>query len=122
MMALLLGRPGDGALHIIDKETLYARGVLRVVTMPQSTPRPPPSKLQVSVPHLDTRLLLHAVHINIDSARERVERSHQIVAHSRQLIDRVKLSLARSLRIQKKMARPGIPAIAPNNHRGPASE
>ena len=49
----------------------------------------------------------------MDIARRQVELSHKIVAQSRELIDRVKLSLAHSHSIQHGLQGPGNPVIVP---------
>ncbi len=55
--------------------------------------------------------LRRSLHENIDSARAHVERSHEIVSHARELIARVKRSLAQAQRLQDDQSRPGNPPI-----------
>jgi hypothetical protein len=56
------------------------------------------------MPQIDAELLRRSIHENMDSARAQIERSQQIVTHARELIERVKLSLAHSQRIHNEMA------------------
>ena len=86
-----------------------------VQTMPPNTPKPPLSPLlsrhSGKTAYVYTESLLQSIHSNIDVAREQVQRSHRIVAQSRELIARVKLSLARSHSIQHAMQGPPNPPI-----------
>jgi len=77
----------------------------------------PPKDINAEAPlpregksHFDLELLLQSARQNVHSARERRERSHKIVAHSREIIARMRRTMAHSLQIQEEPGR-GIPLI-----------
>src|ERR1041385_9319522 len=85
--------------------------------MRSNRPKPPPlSRHPGKTPYVYTESLVQSIHSNIDMAREQVERSHRIVAQSRELIARVKLSLARSHSIQHAMQGPPNPPMLPTTN------
>ena len=82
--------------------------------MRPNRPKPLPSSMHPrETARVRTDSLVQSIHRNMDIARRQIERSHEIVAQSRELIARVKHSLARSHSIQLGLQGPGNPVIVP---------
>jgi len=62
--------------------------------------------------YFDTEVLHELVHQNIDSARVQIERSKELVSHSRELVARIRNSMTQARRIHADMSSPANPAIA----------
>ena len=75
-------------------------------------PRPrTTTELQGAAITRDAQSLRRLVSENIDSVRFQMARAEEIVQQSREIVARVKLSLAHAQRIHDEMAGPGNPPI-----------
>jgi hypothetical protein len=59
---------------------------------------------------------MQLVYQNIDTAQEQIRRSHQLVAHSRQIVAQVNLTLAHARRIQNSTGPASLSVARGPNH------
>lgn len=73
----------------------------------------PQSGLPEKPAHAQVDALKQSVKRSLDSAHEQVERSRALVAHSREILGRVRRSLAHAVQIQHGIAQPSLNPIIP---------